>query len=448
MMSLPSIRSFLILFSTLLLLSTVPAAGDGSSLDLKGSVRVRAEQWDWFETPAADGEYLFLGSTLTLSAGQNLSGIAWNVELAAPILAGLPDDAIAPAPQGQLGLGATYYAVNGESSPASLFVRQGWVGLRGLGEGNTLRLGRFAFIEGTERKPADANMAWLKNQRVAQRLVGTFGFSHVGRSFDGVHFSRETDSDNVTFVAAAPTVGVFEVDGMSTISDVTFAYGAAARNLDREDLSITTFGCHWAQTFPTSSGLADLVLWGAWQTGDWGTQSHSATAYAIETGYRFTGIPSAPWLRVGYFSGSGDADPLDGDHETFFQILPTPRIYARLPAYNLMNNVDTFAQVFLEPGDRWSIRADYHRIELDEGADLWYSGGGAFNKSAFGYVGRPGFGRDGLMDVVDLSVAYSFSKRYAATLYVSRASGAEWIDVIYPQGNDASFYYLELEAKF
>jgi hypothetical protein len=458
---------------TLVFVAFLLPAAASEPLKITGDLRVRGEHWDWFETPAADGKYTFLGATLLVGAGQKLSGLDWNVQLAVPILAGLPDDAIAPAPQGQLGLGATYFAVNGDTEASSLFIKQGWIGLKGPG--------RFGFIDGMERRTDDANLMWLKNQRIAQRLIGTFGFTHVGRSFDGVHFSHETGHDNITLVAAAPTVGVFEAGGMSTISDVAFAYGsytrettfapgelrafaiqyedgrgvtktdnrpAPARGLDRDDVSVTTLGGHWAQTFPSSAGTADVVLWGAWQTGDWGVQSHSGTAYALEAGYRFENLPSAPWIRAGYFSGSGDDDPLDDDHDTFFQILPTPRVYARFPAYNLMNNEDSFVQIFLQPGTGWALRADYHRIELNEGSDLWYAGGGAFNESAFGYVARPGFSQKGLMDVIDLSVAYRFSSRYSGTLYLSTASGDDLIDVIYPNGSDARYIYLELEAKF
>ena len=48
---------------------------------------------------------------------------------------------------------------------------------------------------------------------MSQRLIGTFGFSDVGRSFDGVHYSFAKTTDNLTFVAAVPTRGVFQVDG-------------------------------------------------------------------------------------------------------------------------------------------------------------------------------------------------------------------------------------------
>ena len=32
-----------------------------------------------------------------------------------------------------------------------------------------------------------------------------------------------------------------------------------------------------------------------------------------------------PWLRAGYYYGTGDNNPSDNKHGTFFQILPTAR---------------------------------------------------------------------------------------------------------------------------
>ena len=69
---------------------------------------------------------------------------------------------------------------------------------------------------------------------------------------------------------------------------------------------------------------------------------HSANAAAVEGGYQLTKAPTAPWLRGGWFRSSGDNNATDATHNTFFQILPTPRVYARLPFYNLMNSTDEF----------------------------------------------------------------------------------------------------------
>jgi hypothetical protein len=47
--------------------------------------------------------------------------------------------------------------------------------------------------------------------------------------------------------------------------------------------------------------------------------------------------------------GSGDGNPNDNTHGTFFQVLPTPRPYARFPFFNMMNNEDTFGMLILRP---------------------------------------------------------------------------------------------------
>jgi hypothetical protein len=118
--------------------------------------------------------------------------------------------------------------------------------------------------------------------------------------------------------------------------------------------------CHWRHDAgPASSAhteygqrKADLLFWGALQGGDWGRQSHRAGAFALEAGYQPKSMKWKPWVRVGYNASTGDDDATDDRHGTFFQMLPTPRIYARTPFYNSMNNRDLFAQLILRPSAR------------------------------------------------------------------------------------------------
>ena len=64
-------------------------------------------------------------------------------------------------------------------------------------------------------KSSDKKIEWLKTQRIGDRLIGGFEWSHYGRSFDGVKVARE---DNFSHVQAAaliifrrslPEAGVF-----------------------------------------------------------------------------------------------------------------------------------------------------------------------------------------------------------------------------------------------
>lgn len=463
-----------------------PAPIKIGGLTMSGSLRLRFESWDWFETGAAENNYNFGATTLRLSLGQQKERFEWLVEGAFPLLVGLPDNAIAPAPQGQLGLGANYYAANGRQD-AGAFVKQAFIRFKGLGgdKASSLKLGRFEFNDGTELAPADASLATIKRDQIAQRLIGTFGFSHVGRSFDGVHFSRTSKLGNFTFVGARPTEGVFQLRGWNEL-DVDLYYGAftkpvktkasesdlrlfalhyhdgrrvlktdnrpaALRAADNESIRLTTVGGHYIGVANVGSGKVDGLLWGAGQFGEWGRLNHRAGAIAAEAGYQFGGNAVGkikPWLRAGYFRSTGDGDPNDTRHGTFFQILPTPRIYARFPFFNAMNNEDAFVQLRLKPHAKLALRTDVHHLRLGSTQDLWYTGGGAFQQKTFGYTGRPGNGRRTLGTLADLSVDYNLTPTTVLTLYIAGTRGSGVAESIYPDGKNARFAYLELMKRF
>src|SRR5256885_565479 len=79
------------------------------------------------------------------------------------------------------------------------------------------RLGRFAFLDGAEVAPKDKTVATLVNTRITQRLIGDFGFSAVGRSFDGVRLAFDAGKSNITLLGARPTRGVFQIDALSEV---------------------------------------------------------------------------------------------------------------------------------------------------------------------------------------------------------------------------------------
>jgi hypothetical protein len=451
-----------------------------------GSLRLRAESWDWYEASGAEHAYTFGAGTLRLALGQQKEKIEWQVEGAFPFFYGLPSNAVAPGAQGQLGLGATYYAANGRQD-ASAVLKQAFVRFKGVAgdTASSLKVGRFEFNDGAEVTPADATLAAVKRDHIAQRLIGTFGFTHVGRSFDGLHYARDAKAGNFTFVAARPTEGVFQLRSLYQL-DVDFYYGAftrgfkhkagagearafalhyhdgrrvtksdnrpaAVRALDFEKIRITTVGGHYVAARKAGAGKADFLLWGAGQFGSWGQLDHRAGAIAAEVGYQFGGGLAdklKPWVRAGYFRSTGDGDAGDATHGTFFQMLPTPRLYARFPFYNLMNNEDAFAQLMLKPHKALAVRADVHHLRLTSRQDQWYLGGGAFQTQTFGFTARPSSGRQSLGWLGDVSVDYSATARTTFTFYVGGSADGGVQKAIYPQGNRARYAYLELTQKF
>jgi hypothetical protein len=418
---------------------------------------------------------------LRVSISRQFQSQDWFFELAQPSLIGLPSRAIAPLPQGQLGFGGTYFAANPDRT-VGILLKQAFVRFKGIGadQPSNLRIGRFEFGDGLEMTPESPVGAIIRD-RVANRLIGNFGFTHVGRSLDGVHFSRRNPGMNFTLVAARPTEGVFQVKGMKELN-VDIIYGALTKNIrslgdgqgrffttyyrdgrdvlktdnrplpiraeDHKKIDVTTIGGNYVNVSDAGIGKVDVLYWGTVQVGRWGNLHHRASAAAVEAGYLFDKAGLKPWIRTGYFRGSGDDDPSDGTHRTFFQELPTPRPFARFPLYNLINNEDALAQLTFNPLPKLTARSEAHWLKLTRGEDVWYVGGGAFQKQTFGYTGRPSGGQKPFATVLDLSADYQLDSQTTLTFYAARAYGKAVVRSLFPEGHNANLVYIEATRRF
>lgn len=460
-------------------------APNAGAVRVTGSIRTRVEMWDWFEGNA-DNRYAFSGNILRFSLAQSREGFDWQLEMAAPFLLGLPGRAVAAAPQAQFGLGATYYAANDAGrNVAMVFPKQGFVRWKGLFGDNTqsLRIGRFEWMDGGETAPKDATLAALKRDRVNQRLIGPFAWTHVGRSFDGFHYAMNRPKLNVTWVGALATRGAFQVDGwgqlktgfttLSATGQTGTAKSAgewrvsgiyfqdwrhvlkvdnrplAMRQADMGDIRLATFTAHYLHNAQAAAGSFNVLLWGALQTGRWGAMDHQAYAYNLEGGWQPRVLPGLkPWLEAGLARGSGDKDPLDGKHGTFHQLLPTPRPFARTPFYNMMNSDDFFGMLTVRPHAKVAVRGEFHAIRLAQRADLWYAGGGPFQPWTFGFAGRATGGARSVANLWDVSCDVNLNARVAFTAYLGHMQRRAAVQRIYPQGGSGNFGYLELVYRF
>jgi hypothetical protein len=156
----------------------------------------------------------------------------------------------------------------------------------------------------------------------------------------------------------------------------------------------------------------------------------------------------SPWIRGGYNYGSGDADRSDTTHTTFFQVLPTPRVYARFPFFNMMNTGDAFGELIVRPSKTIVMRADVHSLRLADPNDLWYQGGGAFQPSTFGYAGRPSNGSSNLSTLGDVSGDLLVNQHVVVGAYYAYATGQAVTHSIYPGTSGAQFGYVELTLRF
>ncbi len=438
--------------------------------------RTRMDAWQWASAPPETSSYAYVQTLQRLGMTQQLHRWDWELELAQPTILRAPDNAVSPVTaQGQLGLGGTYYASNGNNSyPVAAFFKQGFA--RFDGKGKNLRIGRFEFFDGAETKPRNPTLAWLQANRTSNRLISNFGFTNAQRSFDGLDGQWQLGSWNVTAMAARADQGVFNMNGNPELNvDVqylaltrmearqhvlwrAFAIGyhdgrtgvtktdnrpLPIRTADHANIRIGTYGGNLIAAVPAGPGQFDFVFWGAGQNGSWGPQSHKAGAVALEGGYQFRKLATAPWLRGGWFRSTGDNNPSDGTHNTFFQLLPTPRLYALTPFYNLMNSTDDFVQLIDRPSKRLNLRSDLHWLQLTSGNDLWYSGGGAFDNKVFGFAAHPSNGATSLASVADISADWQTSRNINLNFYYGHTWGKTVIAATYPTNPNMQFGYVE-----
>ena len=164
--------------------------------------------------------------------------------------------------------------------------------------------------------------------------------------------------------------------------------------------------------------------------------SQHAGSFVGEAGWQPPVKVLKPWVSAGYSYGSGDGNNNDSRHGTFFQVLTTPRQYARFPFYNMMNNEDWYGTLNLRPASKLGLRSEVHALRLASSSDLWYSGGGAFQPKTFGYTGRPSNGNRGLANVWDVSADYQItpSLQHHSLLRPCLGKGRDFSDL--PQGRE------------
>ena len=217
----------------------------------------------------------------------------------------------------------------------------------------------------------------------------------------------------------------------------------------RADVGITTAGAALTGVYPTPAGALDAFVWAAGQGGNWYEQDHAAYSLALEAGHRFPAVPWAPWVRAGINYASGDDDPRDNQHGTFFQVLPTGRKYAFSATYSQMNLRDIFGGVLVQPRANLTARLDIRRLDLAQAQDRWYSGSGATQSRGtfFGYAGRASGGQTDLGTVIESSADLALNRNWSVNAYVGRIAGGEVVRTLFA-GDRLTFFYVEHVVGF
>jgi hypothetical protein len=446
----------------------------------------RLEVWRYFEPPPPSPT-LTPGDPTTAHVGNRLlAGLrvrrGWgDATVAAQYVqfGGLPANAVGP---GALGTGALYFDHSNDRSSGQVFLKTANVAFRRIGGALDVQVGRMPYTSGAERVSGVAKIEAVKRQRIDSRLVGEFEWSLYQRAFDGVRVDWAAKQFQVTGTAFQPTQGGFEdaagvsMSGVRVFSGVlTTAPGAivptselqvfahryndtrpvaarpdlSGRPVAAADLGINTVGAHLVSARRVGAGELDAMLWIAGQWGSWYEQRQRGVGVVAEAGYQWADARWAPWLRGGVTWLSGDADPTDDSHGTFFPMLPTVRRYVQSTLYSLANVRDIMAQLMLRPRSNVNVRVDGHLLALAARADGWYAGSGATQQSGriFGYTLRRSGGEARLMEVVEGSVEWRIERRWSVNSYVGLASAGPVVRTTFADG-PAVFFYFENVVQF
>lgn len=442
----------------------------------------RLESWSFFEPPPGGGDHAYAYPVNRLQAGvrRDARRYALTAALQYVQFGNLPPNAVGPGP---LGLGAVYFGHAGRSDSHQVYLRYLHLQLKELLPGVTLHAGRMPYSSGTEDASGHPKIEAVKAQRVGARLVGEFDWSIYQRGYDGVRVDAARRGWRATGSVLSPTQGGFEDAAGLMMPDVRVAAGSvtvrppalggaaelqgfALRYADdrqvaarpdntglaalRADVGINTFGATVVAASPARDGRQwDGLVWLAGQTGNWYGQTHRALSAAAEVGHQWSGTPWQPWLRAGLLVASGDGDPADDRHGTFFQMLPTVRRYALTALYSQMNSRDVFVQAFARPRPALGLRADVRRVGLASARDHWYFGSGATQArgTQFGFATRPSHGRRGLATIVELSADYAVSRRWSVNGFLGTARGGDVVRRSFA-GRTMRFGYLESVLQF
>ncbi|HZR82513.1 MAG TPA: alginate export family protein [Candidatus Binatia bacterium] len=463
-----------------------PASAGAPRLEIDGPMdskirfelyeRLRGEFVDWFATanpgPTPRFRYNFIGNKLQL--GLRVTRAPWE------LFVQFQDSTLGDVPSGAVGVGSIYFANTHSSTQNGAFLRSGYLATSQLFgvEGLSIKGGRQLYSNAMEAPVKHPSLRWLQVNRFSQRLIGPFDYTHVGRSFDGGVVGWTSPKISFTGFGFRPTYGGYEVDANREL-DIDLAGGAISlpdspelgatfaqlvwiyyhdyrdvTYVDNRPLAVRqaatgrsatlhTIGANAAHVFDgVGPGAIDAVAYGFGQLGDYQGQSDGAWAYGFEAGYRFTETWARPWLRVGIDSASGDPDPNDDEHQTFFQMLPTAWLYAQFPFYNMMNNQDVFAQAILEPDPRVSLRLDFHWLRVSSSRDLAYFGGGATKNDFFGFGGVSAAGRYELAYLVHGMLTLRPASWFTVNAFYAHAFGQGVIQANFT-GKQGNYGYLE-----
>lgn len=243
-----------------------------------------------------------------------------------------------------------------------------------------------------------------------ERLVGAFDWNNIGRNFDAIKVSLNTEwiaADFFTSREVIPQDGRFDTDNdhelfsgvyattlkiPATVLDLYFlSRNASAQALT--DVPSPQFPQPSARDIYTVGGRVtsrpggicnwDYSVEGAYQFGSFrDTRAGAPTTRlrqdafmaVVQGGYTFTNTWADPRLGAEFDYGSGDDNPKDGTHGTFDNLFPTNhKFYGSMDFVSLQNIIDAGMNLSLHPCSRVTTTLMGNFLWLADTHDSFYA---------------------------------------------------------------------------
>lgn len=485
--SMPKSKKLLLLLTILLSIFPVPpgrASEPEESVDKIEkhfragiNIRLRNEAWNTFEKQGTSTDNTF---DFFLARTRGFIDLFWN-NFTFHIM-GQGVKALNLPEKGAFGAGASYFSASGrDQDPGDLQLGELSLQIKDLPiPGFYLKGGRIGIKEGAEVLYGETKIDRVKKLRLSERLVGNWDWINIGRRYDGGTLGYTNDVFNLNFFGANVLQGGLDFDdGYKELDNVVVVGGAftlmkdvivpnteirvfdifyfdnrtPAKKTAGDDLEINTLGVSIVGVFDLGVGQMDLLLWSAFQTGNFGHLNQKAFAFIGELGYQLLGAPWKPWLRLGVAYASGDGDPSDSDNGTFFNLVPTNhKFYGYMDAFAFSNLENYYFQLNLIPHEKVTIAVDGHIFRLASDDEFWISGSGAFNNEAFGYVFfKPASGNKIARNMggeLDFTLKIKPIKYATIDIGYSHFFGGKGVKVVFEKEDQMNWFYLQTVITF
>lgn len=352
----------------------------------------------------------------------------------------------------------------------NLDLHQGYLTVKNLAGPLTLALGRQEMVFGDSR------------------LVGNFGWSNVGRSFDGLRLMYTPGPLRVDLWAMitkefGANVGADPAFSPSNRDTQEF-YGiyttvkAASFSIEPYVLYLRDTG-NVNETDPVTGALVspmaapatrgqDRVTGGfridgkaagdsidftgeaAYQAGSMEARGAipksdiSAYAVAVKAGYTLP-VAVKPRIGVEVDRASGDDDPADKKFKTFENLFPTNHIhYGYMDYVGWRNMQDLRASLSIKPTKTSGVSLDYHRFSLAEKSDNWYAASGKIFRTTPAGNSETALGQE-----LDLAAYTMIKEKLRLEAGYGRFFPGDYVKVNFPLATDDSdFLYLQAGVGF